>query len=146
MGEVVVCEPRRGQLAWSGRPPFDFLRQAVLTKELASLASQVVWAVSRHTERALAEARGSKQGDSADFAFVEQSISGTRDDLNEQLFTYASACVHESTRHRVLGLATDKANPCSGSFQNSVISLANNKIIVCCPQAPGGSVGNPTER
>eukprot|EP00969_Alexandrium_andersonii_P234709 10362806-Alexandrium_andersonii.AAC.1 len=62
--------------------------------------------------------------------------------MDEQLFAYVSSCIEESSKHTIIGVATDKANPCSGSFANTVISFSNNKLAVCCPQVPWAEWGS----
>ena len=57
----------------------------------------------------------------------------------EQLYAYVREGVRASLGHQFLGVATDKASPCPGSLSNTVVSLDNNQLLLCCPSVLGGA-------
>lgn len=111
------------------------LRRAVSEKVLLPMAKQLIFALSRQVECALADiGKSSSEALAKAFAFSERRIQANGADMDRDLFAYVSAGVEASLAFSTVGIATDKANPCSGSFFNSVVNLPNNQLVVCCPQ------------
>lgn len=102
---------------------------------LGSLAAQLSLAFAKRVEHLMAQQNAGKHtGEWVSFAFRESRVQVGTSDMDQQLFSYVGACVAESVHHNVIGIATDKASPCSGSFTNTLISFPNGKVAVCCPQ------------
>ena len=105
------------QLGW-------ILGKAAGQKKLKSFAAQLVWQLSRQLDAALAKDTG-RASDTAwlSLEVIDGRVRVNSDNMDEQLFAYASAGVTASLGRHAFGFATDKANPCAGSIANSVISL-----------------------
>lgn len=131
----------------SGKLPWEALINVlVMTPPVAGLAAQVMWHISMHVERALLKGIGSQaQQGHEGMDGPAFRVSATSPRMDEQLFSYVSACAEKSRKHRVIGIATDKANPCSGSFFNTVISFPNNRLAICCPQVTPSDDVSPEE-
>jgi hypothetical protein len=118
----------RGLLSFSA-----LLDRVVPVRQLEAFTAQILFALASHLEMSLGESL--KLGEKAClFSFAERPISAHSQDLDVRLFNYVSACVNHSLAWNVLGVATDKANPCSGGIVNIVFSYPDNKLAIACPQ------------
>ena len=102
------------------------------------MSSQLYFAVAMQLEGSLGETSNSDDFQFAHFEFSDVGIHVGEEDMEAKLFAYVAASVHESRKHRVMCLASDKASPCSGSLQNATITYPNNVAVVCCPQVVWG--------
>lgn len=126
-GPMVTSMPKPSE------PLSDFFARTVRVAPLSSLVAQVLFIVARRVE-ALVCSRGQKADKiPMDFEYREHKIKVGDPQLDEKLVAYVLAGIAESRRHRNLSIATDKANPCASSLQNSVIVFPNNSGIICVP-------------
>ena len=115
-------------------------------QRMQGLLGQICFALAAQLEASLGEGqRGLGPTELASLAYSDWMEVGAAD-MDEKLLHYVLSGVDESHRHRVMSIATDKAGPAGMSLLNSVVSFPNNKMILCCPQAPGGSARGPKSR
>lgn len=112
------------------------LRRVMAEPSALALAAQLLWFLARQAELTMSDVSQGRQiaADGEGVKLVEKGIKAGRPETDAQLFAYVSSCVRASEGHRVIGIATDKASPCSGSFVNTVVTLSSNELLVCCPQ------------
>ena len=102
-------------------------------RRLRPFLAQVCMGLATHIESALAVSRA-LDVPARLLAFREKTIRHDAPDLDLLLFNYVSASVRHSLSWNCIGIATDKARPCSGSFANTVFSFPDNKLVIACPQ------------
>ena len=98
--------------------------------------AQIVLAIAVQVENALDDI-DTMDPDTRDwgegFSSSKQGVMANSSCLDKDIFDYVSGCVAEGVGKLVIGVATDKANPCSGSFFNTVVTYGNGKLALLPP-------------
>ena len=137
-GLLSTCTPATDSNEWSLE---RLLSAASVVHALSCLRVQMLQSLSCVVERQLAEVQGQPVAGDVGFEFDKVRIRSKGPHVDQHIFAYMCAAVEESSRHRCIGVSTDKASPCSGSLANTAISFPTNKLAVCCPQVKLCAVG-----
>ena len=112
----------------------DVVQWLMNVPALNSVMAQLCLALARQLEASLGEAhRGVRDATTASLHY-DDWLALDQADMDEKLVQYVLSGIEESTRHRVMSIATDKACPAGMSLQNSVICWPTNRMVLCPPQ------------
>lgn len=111
----------------------DFVRASLNNEALSSLAAQLLWFLARQLEGRLREASDGDKSSSCNLECRDYGIVVGAMDMEERLVQYVLAGIEESSKHRVVALATDAATPAGLHLQNTVLVYRSNHAVLCCP-------------
>lgn len=114
----------------------QFMSALFADHALDSCVAQLLQALSKRVEASLGDQRDEPTPDArAALAFKSWAPSPKDRNMEEKLHRYVMSGARASARHRVFGMATDKASPAFMSLYNSSVVFPDGVMVLCCPQA-----------
>lgn len=113
---------RQHDAAETREPLLDLMRRFQCAT-LPAFWAQVIFAIARRVDHIVHGQRGDEDRQTPVKLHIRDRKIRTDDpQLDSKLVGYIQACILESKKHSVVFVATDKANPCAGSFQNTTLT------------------------